>query len=78
MIRAIQAIFENGVLRPLEPLSLPERARVSLTIDSGESPAARPPNGSVAGCAGTIAPSDAVEMSKIVGEEFEGVDERDW
>jgi uncharacterized protein (DUF1778 family) len=28
----LQAIFENGVLRPLEPLNLSERQRVTITI----------------------------------------------
>ncbi len=27
------AVYENGVLRPIEPLALAERQRVSLTID---------------------------------------------
>jgi predicted DNA-binding antitoxin AbrB/MazE fold protein len=75
VIRAIQAIFENGVLRPLEPLALPERSRVSLTIESGDT---KIPKGGMDGCAGTIASSDAAEMGKIIAEEFEGVDERDW
>jgi predicted DNA-binding antitoxin AbrB/MazE fold protein len=33
MSQSFQAIFENGVLRPLTPLHLPESARVSGTID---------------------------------------------
>jgi predicted DNA-binding antitoxin AbrB/MazE fold protein len=28
----LQAIFENGVLRPLQPLHLAERQRVTITI----------------------------------------------
>lgn len=32
MMRVIRAIFEKGVLRPLEPLDLPERSEVELTI----------------------------------------------
>lgn len=32
MTRVVKAIFENGVLRPLEPLELPERSEVELTI----------------------------------------------
>jgi predicted DNA-binding antitoxin AbrB/MazE fold protein len=31
-ISSFQAVFENGVLRPLEPLALPEHEIVSLTI----------------------------------------------
>jgi len=32
MTRQIDAVYENGVLRPLEPLPLGERERVRLTI----------------------------------------------
>jgi predicted DNA-binding antitoxin AbrB/MazE fold protein len=29
----LEAIYENGVLRPLSPLSLPEHTRVRLVVD---------------------------------------------
>jgi predicted DNA-binding antitoxin AbrB/MazE fold protein len=32
MLRQLEAIFEDGVLRPLEPLSLAEKQHVRLTI----------------------------------------------
>jgi hypothetical protein len=32
--QTILAIYENGILRPLEPLSLAERTQVSLTVTS--------------------------------------------
>ena len=32
MNRTIEAIYENGVLRPLEPLDLEEQEHVSVTI----------------------------------------------
>jgi predicted DNA-binding antitoxin AbrB/MazE fold protein len=32
MTRQIDAVYENGVLRPLEPVPLGERERVRLTI----------------------------------------------
>lgn len=32
MTRVIKAIYEGGVLRPLEPLDLPDRSEVELTI----------------------------------------------
>jgi predicted DNA-binding antitoxin AbrB/MazE fold protein len=35
MDHAIQAIFEDGVLRPLEELSLRQKQRVFLRIDEG-------------------------------------------
>jgi predicted DNA-binding antitoxin AbrB/MazE fold protein len=33
MSQVVTATFENGVLKPAEPLALPENARVRLTID---------------------------------------------
>lgn len=32
MIRSVPAIYENGVLRPLEPLPLKEHQRVTVTV----------------------------------------------
>ena len=32
MVRELEAVFENGLLRPLEPLSLAEKQRVHVTI----------------------------------------------
>jgi predicted DNA-binding antitoxin AbrB/MazE fold protein len=34
MTQLIQAIFENGAFRPLEPVQLNEHARVLLTVDT--------------------------------------------
>jgi len=33
MSRTLQAVYENGVLRPLEPVNLPENEQVTVTID---------------------------------------------
>ena len=35
MIKQVEAIYENGVLRPLEPLPLAERERVTVMIGIG-------------------------------------------
>jgi len=35
MTRNLQAVYENGVLRPLEPLDLREKQIVNLTISDG-------------------------------------------
>jgi predicted DNA-binding antitoxin AbrB/MazE fold protein len=35
MRQKIDAMYENGLLRPLEPLNLPDRERVSVTVESG-------------------------------------------
>jgi predicted DNA-binding antitoxin AbrB/MazE fold protein len=34
MTTTVEAIYENGVLKPAAPLALPERARVHLTIET--------------------------------------------
>ena len=31
----IEAVFENGVFRPLQPVHLPEHQRVTLTLPAG-------------------------------------------
>ena len=33
MTKVIEAIFSNGVLKPVEPLGLPEQQRVRLTVE---------------------------------------------
>ena len=40
MERVVEAVYENGVLTPLEPLNLPEHLRVQITIQipSAETP----------------------------------------
>ena len=42
-MKTIEAVYEHGVLRPLEPLALPEGARVRVSVAgkpaSGEKPA---------------------------------------
>ena len=32
MTRSVQAVYENGVLRPLEPLALREHQQVTVTV----------------------------------------------
>jgi predicted DNA-binding antitoxin AbrB/MazE fold protein len=40
MSEQIDAIYEGGVLKPVVPLSLPDKARVTLTIDAAPPAAA--------------------------------------
>lgn len=69
------AIYENGVLRPIGPVAIPEHAKVSVTVElqNGNSGP-----GGLNGCAGTITPEAAAEMRDIIEREFERVDEREW
>jgi predicted DNA-binding antitoxin AbrB/MazE fold protein len=36
MKQTIEAIYENGLLRPLAPLNLTEHERVTLTVQNGD------------------------------------------
>ncbi|MCC6589917.1 MAG: antitoxin family protein [Bryobacterales bacterium] len=38
MPRQLEAVYEHGVFRPLEPLALAEHQRVRLTIEEGADP----------------------------------------
>src|SRR5579863_8881547 len=38
MVRQLEAVYEHGVLRPLEPLALPEHQRVRLTLEDQAAP----------------------------------------
>jgi len=38
MVRQLDAVYEEGVLRPLEPLALSEHQRVRLTLEENEVP----------------------------------------
>jgi len=36
MARSIEAVYEDGVLKPLSPLNLKEHERVKLTVEEGK------------------------------------------
>jgi predicted DNA-binding antitoxin AbrB/MazE fold protein len=38
MTKEIEAVYEQGVIRPLEPLELPEGARLDLIVITHEQP----------------------------------------
>ena len=82
MTSNIKAIFENGVLRPLEPLTgVPEHAEVDLTVTTRDEKVTESPKADALGwraCLGTISDSDAADMSRSIDDEFNKVDERDW
>lgn len=37
----IEAVYENGVLKPAQPLPLKEHEKVTITVQPGESPLVR-------------------------------------
>ena len=74
MMRKINAVYEGGVLRPLESLDgIAEHARVKITVESVE-----PEGNALANCIGTLPDEDAAEMRRIVESEFEQVNLREW
>ncbi len=74
MTRTINAVYQGGVLRPLESLAgLEENARVRLTVESVEGNA-----GSLADCIGSMPDEDADEMRRIIECEFEQVNPAEW
>lgn len=69
MTRTIDAMYEGGVLRPLQALEgIPEHSRVRLTVVSAEVPGQN-----LAECVGTLPDEDAAEMREIIDREFEQV-----
>ena len=74
MTRRIEAFYENGVLRPLEPIEgVAEHSRLTLTLELG---AARPHP--LADLVGTLPDEDAKEMLQAIEDEFERVDPNEW
>jgi predicted DNA-binding antitoxin AbrB/MazE fold protein len=74
MTQTIDAIYENGVLRPVRPLAgVAERARVRVTVET-----AGPQRHPLADCIGVLPDADAAELRRIVEDEFEKVDADGW
>jgi predicted DNA-binding antitoxin AbrB/MazE fold protein len=73
VVKTIKAIYENGVLKPIEPIEgLADRAQVTLTLDTGRT--RRPLDDWVGG----LSDQDAAEMRRVIEEEFEQVNPDDW
>jgi len=73
MKKTVEAVYENGVFRPLKyPEGIAEHRQVTLTVTAQEQPS------SLADLAGRISADDAEEMRVIVEREFERVDPREW
>ena len=74
MTQTIEAIYENGVLRPLRPLvGIANQARVKITVKLEQ----QPPH-PLADCIGILPTEDAKEMLGIIEDEFEKVDLNEW
>lgn len=73
MTKTVEAVYENGVFRPLKrPEGIAEHRQVTLAVTAEEKPF------SLADLAGRMSPDDAEEMRGIVEHEFERVNPREW
>ncbi len=71
-IQTIQAIYENGVLRPLQTLEdLPEHCQVKITIETQ-------PQHPLLEFAGILSDEEAAELRKTMNDEFGKVNQNDW
>ena len=73
MQRTIEAVYANGVLRPLSPVDFLDENRqvtVTVTVPEGKRP--------LEGWVGGLSDADADEMRRVIQDEFERVDANDW
>lgn len=74
MPKSVEAIYEDGVLRLLNPIKgLKKHQRVSITVEK-YSKKKHP----LEGLCGILPDEDAREMLKTIEEEFEKVDINEW
>jgi len=73
-IQTVEAIYENGILRLLEPLKdVEERSKVKITIEWGKF-STHP----LSKFAGILSNEEAEELRQIIENEFEKVDPGAW
>lgn len=73
MTRTLEALYEDGVLKPLEPLEgLEDLSRVRLVLELNDE------SHPLASCVGILPDEDAEEMQRIIEDEFERVDPDEW
>jgi len=74
MPKTIEAVYEDGVFRPIKPIKgLKKHQKVSITLKKLLKK--RHP---LEGLCGTLPDKDAAEILKIINEEFEKVDINEW
>jgi predicted DNA-binding antitoxin AbrB/MazE fold protein len=73
MTKTIEAIYSDGVLKPLEPLSgIENNRRVTVTVQVAE------PGRPLEGWVGGVSDDDATTMRRVIEEEFEQVNPDEW
>jgi predicted DNA-binding antitoxin AbrB/MazE fold protein len=74
MSQVIEAIYENGVLRPIRPLKgYPEHSKLKITIEV-EAIEPHP----LLQFAGILSDEEAAELTRIIETEFEEIDPNGW
>ena len=74
MTHKVEAVYENGVLRPLHALTgIAEHSLVRLTVETMASP-----SDGIRECIGSMSDEDATELSEIIDREFERVNPSEW
>lgn len=74
-IEDIDAIYEDGVIRPIHPLKgISEHSRLKVSV----SPLVEGEGHTLASCLGTISQEDAQQMTNAIDEAFEKVDLSEW
>ena len=74
MLQIIEAIYENGVLRPLKPLKgFPEHSKLKITIEA-EDIEPHP----LLQFAGILSNEEAAELTRLIETEFEEIDPNGW
>lgn len=66
MTLTVEAIYENGVLKPTQPLPLKEHEKVRITLEQGDSPLVR-----AYGIIGWTGTHEELEQLLAETEEFE-------
>jgi len=74
MTKNVKAVYEHGVLRPLDPLEgIKENSRVNITVEveeGGEKSFAR--------FAGIMSADEADKVMALIDDEFERVNPDEW
>ncbi|MGR3311589.1 MAG: antitoxin AF2212-like protein [Candidatus Brocadiales bacterium] len=74
MTKTIHAIYEHGILRPLEPIEgIKENTKVEVTL-TVEKEVSHP----ILRFAGILSEEEANRMLQIVEDEFEGINPDEW
>jgi len=73
MIQQLSAIYENGLLRPLNNPNLPENSEVNLVIETNLNL-----SDPLLQFAGILSDQEAEEIENIINQEFNKVNNNEW